>query len=562
MFIEKVLKWQNIIVMALVCGFVGFMLLVGDFEKTTFLNSYETTQLYPIMVELPDEPGLIKGEYPLTFDFVRGESVRVKATLPIHYDPGFAIMTYSNYSSVKIYVEDELIASYGEKLPLSFGRLIGNIRVIAQIPSGHENDTLTIEYTPYYTAKMNYISIDKGNINALKLSVIYDNIWRFVFSLILLTIAVICIGISLFHNAKKLPTNNWSFYHLGCFLVYVAIWLICSSDIPQLFTNANEVVSFISFVSLIIMPIHYAAFSTEVLKGTRIYFSIVQTVTWFVPVVVIFGMVTNLYDPPEILVVNHFIIGLTCLLVVILSIVKSRHDDTARRFGMANFILVFFVGIALTMFYIFQSTGLDAFILGIGIIIFSLVLFFVVMRIEFDYIKNLQTMEIYKEVAYKDIMTDLSNRGAFNERLANLDEDKESKDKVTLLVLDINHLKAVNDIKGHAMGDKLIIGAAQAIKNTFDGFADCYRIGGDEFAVIIINYDKPIESALKDLDLAIGGFNAKNPGLDLSISVGAATGINESRNFTTELFREADENMYKDKEEWHKLLNNMPSRRD
>lgn len=554
MFIEKVLKWQNIIVVSIIVLFACYMFFAGDYEETKILNSYEIGQVYPIVVQLPDESRLIKGEYPLTFDFVEGETCVVKGTLPAYYNPGFAIMTYSNYSRVRIYAGDELIGSYGEKMPLSFGRLIGNIRVLAEVPKGHESDVLRIEYTPMYTGKMSYVSIDKGNINALKLDVIYDNLWRLFFSLILFTEAFICIGISFFHNTKKLPTNNWTFYHLGCFLVYCAIWLVFSSDIPQLVTNANEVISFISFISLIIMPIHYAAFSTEVLRGTRKYFSAIQFVAWFIPLIEIFGMVTNLFDPPQLLVITHLAIGITCLVVFIFTVVKSREDVIARRYGNANIILIIFVLIALYMFYKFQSTGLDAFVLGFGIITFSLILFFVVMSLEFDYIKNLQTMEIYKELAYKDIMTDISNRTAFNERLSALDLDKESGDEVTMLILDINKLKLTNDLKGHEMGDKLICGAAEAIKKAFNKVGDCYRIGGDEFAVILINAKNSVDEYLNNLDLCIGGFNARNPGLDLSVSVGVASGVNDSNKFTTNLFKEADDNMYKDKEEWHKLL--------
>ena len=51
--------------------------------------------------------------------------------------------------------------------------------------------------------------------------------------------------------------------------------------------------------------------------------------------------------------------------------------------------------------------------------------------------------------------------------------------------IDLNGLKRINDQMGHHVGDQAIYTAARCIQIAFDRAGDCYRIGGDEFAVIL-----------------------------------------------------------------------------
>ena len=554
MLVEKILKWQNIIFIIIIVCFVGYCFLFGKYEPTKFANSYEYESISRVEIELPDMPTPISDIYPLELDCVQGETIRVTTAIPQNITSDFSIMTYSNYSKIEIFDKDKLIGSYGSFLPLKFGRLIGNIRVIAKIPEEYAGEQLTIDITPYYTAKLSFNSVEFGDTNALKLKVIYDNIWRLVFALILLTLSVICIGTGVSHIFQKIPSSNWAFYHMGCFLFYVQAWLVCSSDIPQLFTNANETISIVSFISLTIMPIHYAAFATEVLSDTRIYFSVIQIVGWFLPIIEIFGMFSGLYDPPEILVLNHIFIGITCLAVIFFTFLRSKNDKFAKAFGLANVLLVVFVAISLLMFYIFQSSGLDGLVLGIGLLIYSLVLFITVMKLEFDYIRELQTNQIYRELAYKDIMTDLGNRGAFSRKLELLDKQNDGKD-IALVILDINKLKNVNDTMGHDKGDKLIVGAGECIKKAFGPVGECFRIGGDEFAVVLETDVTSIDKYLSDMEDYISAFNSNNPEFTLSISIGYTIGSNfGDKDFSIALYRAADERMYIDKAKWHEKL--------
>lgn len=90
-------------------------------------------------------------------------------------------------------------------------------------------------------------------------------------------------------------------------------------------------------------------------------------------------------------------------------------------------------------------------------------------------------------LAYFDTLTGLPNRARFNEAIAQATH--RTRTGFGLLLIDIDHLKAVNDTMGHAVGDRLI----EAVGSRLAAVAphgSAFRIGGDEFAVLVSGCDK------------------------------------------------------------------------
>ena len=88
------------------------------------------------------------------------------------------------------------------------------------------------------------------------------------------------------------------------------------------------------------------------------------------------------------------------------------------------------------------------------------------------------------ELAYTDSMTNVQNRNAYEERLKQLREPDADISRITVIVIDINGLKKINDSYGHFGGDDAIKTVASALRDTIGEKADIYRIGGDEFVCI------------------------------------------------------------------------------
>lgn len=93
----------------------------------------------------------------------------------------------------------------------------------------------------------------------------------------------------------------------------------------------------------------------------------------------------------------------------------------------------------------------------------------------------------YREIAYRDGLTGLRNRRFFEERLAEEASraSRAGQNAFTLLLCDVNGLKAINDVQGHQAGDRAICEAAAFLESSLRDYDVCCRIGGDEFAVIL-----------------------------------------------------------------------------
>lgn len=85
-------------------------------------------------------------------------------------------------------------------------------------------------------------------------------------------------------------------------------------------------------------------------------------------------------------------------------------------------------------------------------------------------------------LAYHDPLTGLPNRRALSERLH---EAERFREPIELVLLDLDRFKTVNDIHGHASGDRLLREVATRIQAALDTGQRAFRLGGDEFAVVV-----------------------------------------------------------------------------
>ena len=102
------------------------------------------------------------------------------------------------------------------------------------------------------------------------------------------------------------------------------------------------------------------------------------------------------------------------------------------------------------------------------------------------------------DLASKDFLTDISNRREFyflaNQAISHSNRDQTP---LTLLIMDLDHFKKINDSLGHCAGDKVLTEFAQLVKKNLREFDVFARIGGEEFAVLLIASDQ-----IKALEIA------------------------------------------------------------
>ncbi|HVN95764.1 MAG TPA: diguanylate cyclase [Syntrophorhabdaceae bacterium] len=156
-----------------------------------------------------------------------------------------------------------------------------------------------------------------------------------------------------------------------------------------------------------------------------------------------------------------------------------------------------------------------------------------------------KTEEKLKYLSLHDPLTSLYNRAYFEEEMHRLDNSR--LEFVGLIVCDIDGLKLINDTLGHDKGDELLITASNVIKQSFRESDVVARVGGDEFAILLPNSPRSkVEDICRRIKQAVVVYNRKKPLVPLSISKGFAIRGNLNQTMA-ELYREADNNMYKEK---------------
>ena len=154
--------------------------------------------------------------------------------------------------------------------------------------------------------------------------------------------------------------------------------------------------------------------------------------------------------------------------------------------------------------------------------------------------KNKITDKLF-ELAYTDSMTELQNRNAYEEKLKKLRKSSSNISRITVIVIDINGMKEINDSYGHFSGDDAIKTVANALRDTIGTKADIYRIGGDEFVCISESNVLPYISQFKDTI----SFIDREKLYKLAVSIGYSKYHEKYTKNIDDIICRADEKMYK-----------------
>ncbi len=144
----------------------------------------------------------------------------------------------------------------------------------------------------------------------------------------------------------------------------------------------------------------------------------------------------------------------------------------------------------------------------------------------------------------RDGLTLLLNRRCFENRIRTLKHDS------IFLFIDLNNFKEINDTHGHLMGDQMLKEIADICLQTFSQYGNSYRIGGDEYCIIIKKHRNDVEALINSLHQNIATRKKIDPLLP-SVSVGYGYFFHK-KNTVNDALNEADAMMYKLKNK-HKI---------
>lgn len=174
--------------------------------------------------------------------------------------------------------------------------------------------------------------------------------------------------------------------------------------------------------------------------------------------------------------------------------------------------------------------------------------------------------EKIEKLAVTDALTDLFNRRNFQYlSQAVLERAKRQKTYFCLLILDVDHFKAYNDTYGHLKGDYVLKKISQALKdNIRQGEDYCFRVGGEEFAVVFTQESKEaadvfanrIRQEIEKLNIPHKE-NSANQFITVSMGLSCAQNLTDKTQ-VSDLYKRADKLLYKAKENGRNQLVSKP----
>ena len=157
------------------------------------------------------------------------------------------------------------------------------------------------------------------------------------------------------------------------------------------------------------------------------------------------------------------------------------------------------------------------------------------------------------ELALVDPLTGLNNRRFLETHLATMMENARiRRSPLSLMILDIDHFKSVNDTHGHDSGDKVLIAFADRLRGIVRGGDLLCRLGGEEFVIVMPNVNlgaairiaERARLAIKDEEFVI---NAEGKAIPVTVSIGISEAARDGD--ASQLYRAADRALYRSKSE-------------
>lgn len=484
---------------------------------------------------------------------------KVYCTLP-DIENNYILMFRCRNLFVNVYLDGQLIYEDDKTLHTIYGVSPGSRWHTITLDSSADYKNICIEGFACYEDSNGLIdNIYLGFAKDVYRVTITHRFMSFFVSLILLTLGVllliICIGF------RKNKILFWDLLYLGISVINASCWAISESLLCQLFFAHSEVIHLVTYTSLLGIPLSFGMLAAHRLKGVFRRFC-----QWYTILCSLNALVTTVLHVTGIKE-YHYTLTFTRILLVILIpllleiLLSYANYDTENKKIKSKYILI----PALTIVTICIFVALIEYWFGwfydyskytqIAMVSFIVCLVYYQMQQVINMLQKGMEADVLHKLALTDHLTGLYNRTAFAEHSEKYLEDMIKHSVLGVIQFDVNNLKTVNDTLGHEKGDYLIQLVAEGLQTSFSDSGNCYRMGGDEFLVILTgeNPQSDYEIGIRLLHTYCTTHNMQ-PNIDFTIQI--AHGFVLAQNATlAEAMEEADLRMYENKKQLKKQSN-------
>lgn len=303
----------------------------------------------------------------------------------------------------------------------------------------------------------------------------------------LLVGVVILIYCTIIRKKGNVGRNVMSLTYLGTFAVLLGIWSANESSCLSMAFGRSLFSTYLAYLSLMLMVLPFMLFTREMFADREHVIWKVCCVMSLVDVVgTVLLQIFHIYDFRETLWGMHGTCIFFMIAVIYMAVKETRQGVLSRemKINVLSLLLVIF-GFVFDLVIYYVSRGSANIIGRVCFLAYIVILCYMFTREIADLTNKGREADMYHKLAFTDALTGVWNRTAYSRRIAQYDQ--EALEQAQVFVMDLNNLKWCNDNMGHQLGDNYIIHAASFIENLFSNNAKVYRIGGDEFCVLVSN---------------------------------------------------------------------------
>lgn len=486
------------------------------------------------------------------------EEFSIYNTLPDDIEDSSSLFFRSKNIFYSVYIDGKLVLDPSVPQSVLYTKAFGTRWSCVLVSSSDAGKEIEFRITTVYeSARASIDNIYIGDSGGLVLNVISERLVAFITCILLMFVGLLLIiaDIPINMQARK----NHELMYLGLFALSIAIWCLSETNLIQLYSSDSRMVQVVSCSALMLIPI-----PTVLYLNSAFGFSIKQ----IVPAICILSFIEfltcwilhflGIADIHDTLTVSHIMLAI-CAVIMFYVIIKNSFvkgkNQTKNVYRILRGIGLCCLSIATIIDILRYYTGSvsdTAMFVRIGLLIFIICYGSSSLENTINAVKlGIQT-EFVSRLAYHDGLTGIGNRTAFEEHLVDLEKIKDGVDAVGIIMFDVNDLKYVNDNLGHHYGDSMLMKSAEIIQNAFEKEqCDCFRIGGDEFAVLLsgenvaLRYERGIRCFEDDMQR-----HNEQPDKDFRISIAYGFAMyNKDSPYKKlmDIYQQADMKMYENK---------------
>lgn len=456
---------------------------------------------------------------------------------------GLMLGTKAAEYNLRMYMGDMLLYRYSDDVFPRNNQMKGKLICAGMLPQEIQEGTLRLEYTLEEDSEIPVVYIG-GNTELIKL-VCSESIPMLVIVFAMLFGSFLAFTVGLYMNWLRIPDPR--FVDVAMFFLISALWYLSDSTLAWIFVSQKALITMVSFYAFMMMAVPMVHFIRNTVgMGKYKILDVFLFLFYLNALVQGILVLSHVYTMIQMLFVTHILLVggvMTCIVTLIL-----EYRRNARR-GIYTVLMAFAAlgasgVLAILLYWAWEITCYDL-IFEIGILIFGVMILNETVLTVVRNFRDQTELKIYQRLALEDQLTGLGNRRAFEEDLAELQNQMGTGENAALVFADVNHLKKINEEFGHNTGDELIIAAARSIEHVFGRVGKCYRISGNEFCVILKDPTDVESELFPALDREIENFSH-----DSRLPLFLARGVSYLRRpdgsvkSMSEWKYEADRNMY------------------